>query len=98
MEEEKVRVSIIEQHIGTVLQIMVVGLLAWTLSATVALTTDVGILKAKLEAVQTTLAQGTTDRYRGSDAARDFKAVEMEMERMHRRITTLEGYHSGSKR
>jgi hypothetical protein len=97
MSDEQ-RVSLIEQHIGTVLQIMVVGLLAWTLSATVGLTTDVGVLKAKLEAVQTTLTQGTNDRYRGSDAARDFKAVDLEMERMHRRITVLETAASGSRK
>jgi hypothetical protein len=98
MEEEKVRVSLIEQHVGTILQITVVGLLAWSLSATVGLTTDVGILKAKMEAIQTTLSQGTADRYRGSDAQRDFKAVELEMERMHRRIVVLEAASGGNRK
>lgn len=80
----------IEQHIGTILQILVVGLLAWSLSATVQTGQDIGVLKVKVESMQTTLSQGTNDRYRGSDAARDFKAVENELARIDRRIQALE--------
>jgi len=82
--------SALEQHIGTILQILVVALLAWSLNTTVQTGQDVGILKVKVEAMQTTLAQGTTDRYRGTDAARGFKAVDNELSRLERRVQTLE--------
>ena len=82
-----------EQHIGTILQIMVIGLLGWSLVTTVDLRTDIGVMKAKMEAVQTTLSQGTSDRYRGSDAARDFKSTWDEINRIETRIKVLEDGH-----
>ncbi len=88
--EESTQVSIMEQHIGTILQVTVIGLLGWSLVTTVDLRTDIGIMKAKMEAVQTTLAQGTSDRYRGSDATRDFKIVWEEFNRHDSRLKTLE--------
>jgi hypothetical protein len=81
----------LEQHIGTVLQVLVLGLLSWSLSTTVELRTDVGVMKAKVEGLQTTLAQGTQDRYRGVDAARDFKSMWDEHYRLEARVARLEG-------
>lgn len=82
--------SILEQHVGTLLQLMVVALLGWSLVTTVDLRTDIGVLKAKMESVQTTLAQGTTDRYHGADAQRDFKGVYNEMQRLEARVDKCE--------
>jgi hypothetical protein len=90
-EQDELRRSILEQHIGTILQVMVVGLLGWSLATTVELRTDIGILKAKMEAVQTTLSQGTNDRYHGTDAARDFKGVWNEIQRLEARVDKCEG-------
>lgn len=95
-DEGKPERSVIEQHVGTVLQILVVGLLTWSLSATVQTGQDVSVLKVKVEGMQATLAQGTTDRYRGADAARDFKAVENEISRIERRLQQLE--NTGQRR
>lgn len=92
-EEEKMerRAGLrIEQHIGTILQIMVVALLAWSLSTTQSLTGDMAVLKVKVESLTATLTQGTSDRYRGVDAAKDFAAVRSEISYLERRITTLE--------
>jgi hypothetical protein len=88
--EESAQVSVMEQHIGTILQVTVIGLLGWSLVTTVDLRTDIGVMKAKMEAVQTTLAQGTSDRYRGSDAVRDLKIVWDEFNRHDTRLKTLE--------
>ena len=88
--EESTNVSVMEQHIGTILQVTVIGLLGWSLVTTVDLRTDIGIMKAKMEAVQATLAQGTSDRYRGSDAVRDLKIVWDEFNRHDMRLKTLE--------
>jgi hypothetical protein len=88
--ETSAKVSIIEQHVGTLLQTVMIGLLGWSLMTTVDLRTDVGIMKAKMEAVQSTLAQGTSDRYRGSDAVRDLKIVWDEFARHDLRLKTLE--------
>ncbi len=80
----------LEQHIGTIMQIMVVGLLAWSLKTNVEMTTQMGILNVKVEALSTTVNQGTQDRYRGSDAAKDFAGVWAEMNRQDTRINKLE--------
>lgn len=84
------RVSIIEQHIGTILQIMVVGLLGWSLMTTQRLSQDIEVLKVRLESLTVTMNQGTNDRYRGSDAAKDFSAVRQEIQFLERRINALE--------
>jgi len=80
----------LEQHIGTLLQIMVVALLAWSLSTTQNLTGDMAVLKVKVESLTTALNQGTNDRYRGTDAAKDFAAVRSELAYLERRIAVLE--------
>jgi hypothetical protein len=85
----------LEQHIGTILQVMVVALLTWSLSTTVSLRTEVGVLQAKVEAMQLTINQGTNDRYRGSDAARDFATVWSELNRFDKRMTNCENKHNG---
>lgn len=80
----------LEQHVGTIMQVMVVGLLAWSLKTNVDTRAEIGILQAKVESMQATLAQGTNDRYRASDAARDFGMVYRQMENMDARIQRLE--------
>ena len=84
------RVSVIEQHIGTILQIAVVGLLAWSLMTTQQMSKEVEVLKVRVEAMTLSINQGTNDRYRGTDAARDFSAVRQEMQFLERRIGSLE--------
>lgn len=83
--------NLIEQHIGTILQVSVVGLMAWSLMTTQSMSKDVEVLKVKLEAMSTTMQQGTNDRYRGTDAARDFAAIRAEMQFLERRIAATEG-------
>lgn len=83
--------SAIEQHIGTLLQIAVVGLLGWSLLTTQTMSKDVEVLKVKVESLNATMMQGTNDRYRGTDAARDFASVRQEMQFLERRIQKLEG-------
>lgn len=80
----------LEQHIGTLMQILVVALLGWSLKTNVEMTTQMGIVQVKLEALQTTVNQGTQDRYRGSDAAKDFSNVWTEINRIEVRIQKIE--------
>lgn len=82
--------SRLEQHIGTILQVTVVALLAWSLTTTQRMSEEVAVLKVKVEALSMTLQQGSNDRYRGTEAARDFAAIRQEMQFMDRRIQTLE--------
>jgi hypothetical protein len=82
--------SIMEQHLGTILQIMVVALLTWSLSTTMTLSKDVEVLKVQVQAMTTAMNQGTNDRYRGTDAARDFAAVRDELLRLDRRLQRVE--------
>lgn len=81
----------LEQHIGTIMQALVVGLLAWSLKTSVDMRTEIGVLQAKVESLQTTVSQGTNDRYRGTDAARDFAAVWAEIQRLDARLQRCEG-------
>lgn len=80
----------LEQHIGTILQITVVALLGWSLATTQTMSQDVAVLKVRVEALSTAVNQGTTDRYRSSDAAKDFAAVRAEIQFLERRVQTLE--------
>jgi hypothetical protein len=80
----------LEQHVGTIMQVLVVGLLAWSLKTNVEMTTQIGILNVKVEALSATVNQGTTDRYRGSDAAKDFAGVWAELNRLDKRLNKLE--------
>lgn len=87
---ETQRASIIEQHVGTILQVMVVGLLGWSLMTTQRLSQDIEVLKVKMESMTATVVQGTNDRYRGSDAVKDFAGVRQEIQFLERRINALE--------
>lgn len=80
----------LEQHIGTVLQVMVVALLGWSLMTTQSMSQDVAVLKVKVESLTSTLNQGTADRYRGTDAAKDFAAIRQEIQFLERRVNILE--------
>lgn len=86
--------SIMEQHIGTIMQVAVIGLLGWSLVTTQQMTGDMAVLKVRVEALSATLSQGTNDRYRGTDAARDFAAVRTEMSYLDKRINKLEAESS----
>lgn len=83
----------LEQHIGTIMQVLIVGLLAWSLKTNVETTTQIGVLQAEVRNLQITVQQGTNDRYRGSDAARDLAAVWAELNRHAARMDGLESKH-----
>lgn len=80
----------LEQHIGTILQITVVALLGWSLMTTQNMTSDMAVLKVKVETLTVTINQGTNDRYRGTDAAKDFAGVRQEIQFLERRVAGLE--------
>ena len=79
--------SLMEQHIGTILQIMVVGLLAWSLNTSVAMQRDVGILQSQIGSLQAAVNQASADRYRTSDAVRDHNMLYNEIQRLDKRVT-----------
>jgi len=83
----------LEQHVGTIMQVLIVGLLAWSLKTNVETTTQIGILQSEVRNLQTTIAQGTNDRYRASDAARDLASVWDELQRHPARMDGLENKH-----
>ncbi len=70
----------IERHAGTVMQALIIGLLAWTGISLVTIQKDVAILQTEISALKLGINQGTNDRYRGTDAARDFATVYRELE------------------
>ena len=82
--------SIIEQHIGTILQVLVVGLLGWSLLTTQGMSKEMEVLKFKVESLSVAMHQGTNDRYRSTDAARDFAAIRQEIQYLDRRLIDLE--------
>jgi hypothetical protein len=94
MDDDKIELrqgSILEQHIGTILQIAAVSLLGWSLMTTQSMTNDMAALKVKVETLTYTINQGTNDRYRGTDAAKDFAGVRNEIQFLERRVTAIEG-------
>lgn len=87
MSDEK-SVSLIEQHVGTVLQVLVVGLLAWSLNTTVDLRQDVGILKIQVSSMSALVS--SKDGYSAADAAREHGAIWAEMKRLDTRMEKCE--------
>jgi hypothetical protein len=93
MDEDKIdrrQGLALEQHIGTILQVTVVALLGWSLMTTQSMTSDMAVLKVKVETLTLTINQGTNDRYRGTDAAKDFAGVRQEIQFIERRVNVLE--------
>lgn len=90
MTQNQIEQSVLEQHIGTVLQILVVSLLGWSLMTTQGLSQDVAVLKVQLDAMSTTMQQGSNDRYRGTDAARDFASIRQELTFLEKRVAEVE--------
>lgn len=64
------------ERLWKLLQLIVVGLLAWTVEAVSDIKTDVAVLKAEMTAIK----QGTADRYYGHQAASDFAQVWRQLE------------------
>jgi len=81
--------SAIEQHLGTIMQVMVIGLLGWSLSTTVAMNREMGEFKATVIMLQASLGTMTNDRYRASDATRDHAAIWAEIQRTNSQIKEL---------
>lgn len=54
------------------------------------MTGDMAVLKVKVESLTISIQQGSNDRYRGTDAAKDFAAVRQEIQFIERRVATLE--------
>jgi outer membrane murein-binding lipoprotein Lpp len=75
------------------MQAVVVGLLAWSLKTNVDMKADIAVLQTKVEAMNAAITQVTTDRYRGSDAARDLQGVWSEIARLNTRIERCEAKH-----
>lgn len=92
MTEERENKSLIEQHISVILQIMVVGLLAWSLKTTQELSSDVSVLKVQVQALQVLVQQAANDRYRAADAEKDVSRIYSDMKTLETRITRLEGH------
>ena len=81
--------SAIEQHLGTIMQVMVIGLLGWSLSTTVAMNREMGEFKATVIMLQSRLGAMTNDRYRASDATRDHAAIWADIQRTNSQLKEL---------
>ena len=89
-EDRRAPRSAIEQHVGTILQIIVVALLGWSLKTTQELSNDVSVLKVQVAALQTLVTQGTADRYRAADADRDHNRIYSDIRAIDGRVSRLE--------
>jgi len=81
--------SALEQHVCTIMQVMVIGLLGWSLSTTASMNREMGEFKATVVALQASLAAATSDSYRASDAARDHAAIWADIQRTDSRLKDL---------
>jgi hypothetical protein len=91
-DEAKPR-SGLEQHIQTVITVVVGALLLWTGSTLVDIKQEVTTLKVQVVMMQGQLQSGIDDRFRGSDWRREkevlddrFRRIETEIEK-HRSVT-----------
>lgn len=89
-EMERRAGSRIEQHIGTILQVLVVALLGWSLMTTQNMSKDVEVLKVRVDTLTLIIKEGGQDRYKGADATRDFNSIRQELQYLDRRVQRLE--------
>lgn len=75
-----------ERHFQTILQTIIILILAWYGNKTIDTSDTVIRLEEKLIAMQSTLAAATNDRFRGADA----KVLEFKIKSLNGRITALE--------
>lgn len=80
----------LEQHVGTLMHVLIVGLLGWSLKTNVETTNQIGILQAEVRSLQASVANASADRYRGADAARDVAAIWAELNRHAVRMDKIE--------
>lgn len=81
--------SALEQHVGTIMQVMVIGLLGWSLSTTASMNREMGEFKATVVALQANIAAATSDRYLASDAARDHASIWADLQRTDAHLKDL---------
>lgn len=82
--------SLLEQHVGTIMQTVVLGMLGWTLVSMVDMQKDVAVVQTQIESLIATVEFGANDRYRGADALRDFAAVARRIDAVERRLDKVE--------
>lgn len=76
------KISVVEKHAQSIVAMIVMGLLTWTVITVNATDKTTAVMKAQMNAfqeqlavVQTQVAEGVGDRYRASDAKHDFGVV-----------------------
>ena len=71
--------------ISTILQVMVIALLGWSLSTTVSLKTDVDVLKTQVSMLNNTIQQGVADRVAVA-------AIRADVSNFERRLSVCEAH------
>ena len=79
-----------EQHLGAVVQVVIVALLLWSGKSLVELREKVAVMQVEVSALSNTVSQGSSNAYRVTDAARDLARVDTTIVNLERRVQNLE--------
>lgn len=84
------RRSGLERHIQTILTLGVVGLMSWQLVTIEEMRVELAILSGRVDALAARVDEATTDRYRTTDASRDFALRDQVIKGIEYRVQQVE--------
>lgn len=90
MTTERRTATKIEQHLGTIVQAVMIALLIWTGQSLLSLREQVAVMRVELTALQLIIQQGQNNRYSQADASRDLARVYIDMGRLEKRMEAIE--------
>ena len=94
MPKDRENTRSLEAHFRTIMQLVIVGLLAWNFTTLQEMSLTVARQEERIAALTKTLELMTSandDRYRGAEARRDFASVYRRIEQMEKRVSRIEG-------
>lgn len=88
----------LERHIQTILTGVVAGLLGWVGISLLDLRDRTTRLEVQITSLNSLVADGTSDRFRGSDWRREKERLDDRFNSLVRRVDVLEELHRGNGR
>nr|CRH06155.1 conserved protein of unknown function [Candidatus Magnetococcus massalia] len=81
----------LERHVQTVLTMGVAALMAWQLTTIEQMRVELAILSGRVDALAARVDEASSERYRSTDAHRDFALRDQAIKALEARVEQVEG-------